>query len=119
MFFSACATVRELQITEVVMTLQKYPKATALKDWLSQATKEMKDELAILAGTSTSMYRQWVDGRRAISADMAGRLSSASREVAALYLEKHGAVNLPDSLTRGDLCEACRKCEYFQNRDLE
>ena len=101
------------------MTLQKYPKATPLRQWLILAPKEMKDELAKLAGTSTSMYRQWVDGRRALSADMAGRLATASRSLIALYKEKLGDIPLPPPLTRGDLCEACRKCEYFQNRELE
>lgn len=85
----------------------KYPPVIALASWLDKATPTMKKRLVELAESSECMFRQWSKGRRAMSAEKAGRLAAASVEV---------HVEMPDSpapLTRGDLCEACRNCDYF------
>ena len=100
--------------------LPKYPKADALKNWLSLASKEMKEDLAKFVGTSTNMYTQWVTGRRAISADMALRLAAASVHVKNGYYDSpQGRIDAPEPLLNGDLCEACKQCPYFtQHPDI-
>jgi hypothetical protein len=90
--------------------MTKYPQTPKLAEWLEATTKQMASLLAELSGTSVAMFRQWIPGRRGISADMAGRLVDGMRKLR----EDHRAA--PDPLTRGDLCDACRKCEYFKNR---
>lgn len=85
----------------------KYPPIVALAAWLEKATPPMKKHLVDLANSSECMFRQWSKGRRAMSAEKAGRLAAASVEV---FDNIPGA---PEPLTRGDLCEACRNCEYF------
>lgn len=91
--------------------MAKYPPTPKLAAWLEATTKQMSCLLAELSGTSVAMFRQWIPGRRGISADMAGRLVDGMRKLG----EDHRTA--PDPLTRGDLCDACRKCEYFKNRD--
>ena len=86
----------------------KYPPCPTLRDWLYQASPTMAKQLAYLAQTSITMFRQWVTGRRGVSADTAGRLELASGEMALRD------VNAPPPLLRGDLCEACRNCNYYQ-----
>lgn len=81
-----------------------------LAKWLNAITPSMRQMLSRMAGTSESMYRQWVQGRRGLSAEKAGAL-----EEAMIFLHaRHPGV--PDPLTRGDLCEACRKCPYFSGK---
>lgn len=77
------------------------------KKWLDKATPLMRLHLAMLAGTSRQMFRQWASGRRALSAEMAGEVSKAS-----LFLSDNNP-KVPEPLTRGDLCDACAKCEHF------
>ncbi len=89
-------------------TETKYPPLPKLKKWIEGVTPAIAKRLAEIADTSDSMFRQWIPGRRGISADMAGRLEAAMR------LIKSKNPEVPDPLTRGDLCEACRECPYFQ-----
>ena len=86
----------------------KYPKAAKLGEWLKKASPELRAELSHLAATSEAMYRQWITGRRAMSADKAGAIESVMRYFA------RNRENAPAPLTRGDLCETCRRCNYFQ-----
>jgi len=85
----------------------KYPPIHALASWLSYATPQMKQLLASLANSSECMFRQWTAGRRGMSAGKAGELAAASAKV------KQVIPNAPVPLKRGDLCEACRTCEYY------
>lgn len=90
------------------MKTPKYVPLPKLKSWLQSASTLLKQQLCDMAGTSDSMYRQWVVGRRAMSADLAGRVARATQT---LYEQNPTA---PKPLTRGDLCEACRNCELYQ-----
>ena len=87
---------------------KKYPPCPALKTWLDTATPMMSQKLALLAQTSAAMFRQWVPGRRGVSADTAGRLARASVRIA------KEDPKAPKPLKRGDLCAACRECEYYK-----
>lgn len=84
-----------------------YPPCPKLAGWLKKAKTDMRARLAFLARTSDAMYRQWVPGRRGVSADMAGRIEDATRQI---KIENPAA---PEPVLRGDLCEACRRCPYF------
>lgn len=76
--------------------------------WLSKATPYVKQQLEVLAQTTESMFRQWASGRRQCSAEKAGLVESATLQIAKTI---PGA---PEALTRGDMCDACAKCEYFR-----
>jgi len=88
----------------------KYAPVTKLQGWLKEATPALKQLLSKTAGTSEAMYRQWVAGRRGISADKAGALEVAMAEIKQRFPEA------PDPLTRGDLCEACKKCPFYLDK---
>ncbi len=95
--------------------MAKYAPIKALSNWLEKATPQMKQHLATLAESSDCMFRQWVSGRRAMSADKAGFVAAASVEL------KKDFPDAPPPLKRGDLCEACRNCDYYnqvENSDL-
>lgn len=84
-------------------------KNTALALWLGEATPRVKALLCSLAGTSDSMFRQWVSRRRNLSAEKAGDIEDAMLQLSREYPDE-----VPPALTRGDLCDACRKCPYYQ-----
>lgn len=86
----------------------KYPPSPKLGHWLASANKEMRDRLYELSARSENMLRQWVTGRRAPSAASAGAIEECT---VIISTEFKGA---PQPLTRGDLCEACQNCNYFQ-----
>lgn len=87
-----------------------YARKPLLGTWL-QAAKAVSPEIApllsALASTSTSMFRQWISGRRNLSADKAGALVVAMQHIAAEY------PNAPAALTRADLCTACAQCPHY------
>lgn len=92
------------------MSSTNYRPNRAFSAWLAKATPLVKQRLEDMAQTSESMFRQWAAGRRQCSAEKAGLVEAATIEIAKTI---PGA---PASLTRGDMCEACSKCEYFQAR---
>jgi hypothetical protein len=53
------------------------------------------------------MLRQWVTGRRAPSAASAGAIEECT-----VIISKEFS-NAPAPVSRGDLCETCRHCNYF------
>ena len=95
--------------------MSKYTPITALANWLAVASPQMKQKLATLAESSECMFRQWVAGRRAMSAEKAGFVAQASAEISREFLDA------PKPLKRGELCDACRNCDYYnqiENSDL-
>ena len=90
------------------MTHTTDEKNLELAAWLESASAELKALLCELAGTSESMYRQWVSGRRKLSAAKAGEVEDAMLLISRTY------PTAPPALTRGDLCEACHKCPYYK-----
>lgn len=87
--------------------MNNYPPIKALKNWISTSTPAFRAMLCDLSKTSDNMLTQWMSGRRAMSAEKAGLVANASKEIKKQFIEA------PVALTRGDLCEACKKCEYF------
>jgi len=79
-----------------------------MKEWLERASKEEALALADKVGTSLGVLRQIAGGYRT------GGVASTNPDTAAA-IEK-AAKKFPQlpQLTRGDLCVACSKCEYFK-----
>jgi len=75
-----------------------------LRQWMKAASRTQQDALARLAKTSRQMLYQLSSKHRSASAAKAILFERAARRVP-------GAVALPE-LRRGDLCEACRTCDY-------
>lgn len=90
------------------MNTPKYMPLPKLQKWLDEGSQFI-EILSTLAQTSGNMYRQWVTGRRGISASKAGAIE------AAMEMISHTHDNAPEPLTRGDLCEACQACSYFKS----
>lgn len=80
-----------------------------LKAWMRLATPEEQKALAAAAGTSRIYLYHLANDQaryaRGASADLAGRIEVAAREINA------NNPRLP-RLLRTDLCEACRRCEH-------
>lgn len=74
----------------------------ALKKWMSAASLEQKEKLARLANTSLGMLYQLSAGDRKASSEKAIRIEKAAAKIGG---------GLPP-LTRMDLNETCRGCEY-------
>jgi hypothetical protein len=91
----------------------KYPPVHALREWLEEASPEVKNLLAELAKASKDMRQQWITGRRAMSAEKAGNLVDAM-----LVINKQ-IPDAPVPLTRGDLCAACSKCPHYLREQEE
>ena len=79
---------------------------TSIKAWMRAATAAERDLLAEKIGTSPGQLYQLAGGHRQASADMAGRIESATMEMA-----KASKGRLP-RVYRTDVCEACRQCSY-------
>lgn len=73
-------------------------KMKKFADWWRRASGDDKRELARAVKSSVSTLRHVVYGQRAASADLAGRIEEA----------------LNFQLTRGDLCDTCKRCVYFK-----
>ena len=79
---------------------------TSIKAWMSAATAEEQILLASKVGTTRGQLYQLAGGHRQASADMAGRIESATADMA-----KASKGRLP-RVYRTDVCEACRACQY-------
>jgi len=79
-----------------------------MKEWLLKARKEEALKLAKLAGTSLGVLRQIGGGYRT-----EGRASTTPETARALELAAKKLPHLPE-LPRGELCQACGKCEYYK-----
>ena len=79
---------------------------TPMKAWMATATADEQETLAKRVGTTRGQLYQLAGGHRQASADMAGRIESATAEIA-----KASRGRLP-RVYRTDLCEACRGCQY-------
>jgi hypothetical protein len=75
----------------------------ALKKWMTAATVEQQEQLAIYAKTSVGTLRQLTTGHRKASSALAIRLEKGAQRML--------VYDLPP-LTRMDLNETCRGCEY-------
>lgn len=80
-----------------------FPVGT-LKQWFKQASKEQKQELACIAGTSVGHLYQISSGNRIASTELAGRIEQASGTL-------HRVHGLP-RLYRYDLSPSCAVCPY-------
>ena len=89
----------------------KYPPIPQLGEWVSKLSESLLNSFYERSATSNNYIYQLVKGRRGMSAAKAGHISQAMRELD----EAHNGV--PEPLTRGDLCEACRACEYYKARE--
>lgn len=79
---------------------------TPMKAWMAAATVDEQVALANRTGTSRGMLYQWASGNRQASAEMAGRIESATAE-----MHKLSKGRLP-KIYRTDLCVACSGCQY-------
>jgi len=89
------------------MTIAKF------KSWMKESTIEEKRELAAHAETSLSLlYQLSYDppNNRKASSELAGRIEKA----AALIGKRKRHKPLPE-LRRGDLAEACAKCQHYKD----
>ncbi len=79
-------------------------KPNRLHFWMRAATTEQQEQLAKLAATSRKALYNLAEGVRQSSAAKAIAIEKAIKRVT-------GRKDLPQ-VSRGDLCEACRTCEY-------
>ena len=82
---------------------------TDLVTWMGAATPEEIKRLAKAANTTPNYLRHMAAGRREPSAQMAGQIEKATREI---EKGKHG-LRLP-AITRGEINIACAKCPYYK-----
>ena len=73
-------------------------KLKRFAQWWKAATPEAKRSLAKAAGSSYQSLSNAAQGLKKIAPERAGRIESA----------------LGGELKRGDLCETCRRCPYYQ-----
>ena len=76
----------------LVMKLKKFAK------WWKAASPDAKRALAKASGSSYNSLSNAAQGLRDIGPERAGRIESA----------------LAGELSRGELCETCRRCPYYQ-----
>jgi len=79
---------------------------TPMKNWMSTATPDEQQTLALRVRTTRGQLYQLAGGHRQASADMAGRIESVTAE-----MHKASKGRLPH-VFRTDLCAACRACQY-------
>jgi len=89
-----------------------HPPLPRLERWLDALPRDLQKSLADLAGTTENMFRQWITGRRKMSASCAGRLEDAMSKL------KSDHPDIPEPMTRGDLCDVCKKCRYYEMHDI-
>lgn len=78
------------------MKLKKFAK------WWKAAPPDAKRALAKASGSSYNSLSNAAQGLRDIGPERAGRIESA----------------LGGELKRGDLCETCRRCPYYQEGEI-
>ena len=76
--------------------------------WMKNATVDEINELATRAEVSVTYLYMLASGKRQASADVAARI-----EAAACFIREVQGAAVP-VLDRGDLCQACADCPYFQ-----
>lgn len=76
-------------------------KLKKFAQWWKAATPSAKRALAKASDSSYNSLAQVAQGVRDIAPERAGRIESA----------------LNGELTRGDLCETCKRCVYFRKGD--
>ena len=96
-------TPRLVSTDTTTMSLTKNPKPprVLLAVWKSMPPKH-RDRFAVLVGTTTGSLRQYIEGRRRIGADLAGKIEKAT------HLMGYGKIN------RMQLNDTCKRCEYAQ-----
>ena len=85
----------------------KYSPNKALAAWVKAAWPETLKIFEALARTTIATYRQWLTGRRRLTPEKAAVIETATRIIADTNPES-------PILTRGELCETCRSCPYYQ-----
>jgi len=86
------------------MTISKF------KSWMKESTIDEKRELAAHAETSLSLLYQLSYGTRKASSELAGRIEKSAAAIA-----KRGRHKALPELRRGDLAEACAKCQHYKD----
>ena len=86
------------------MTIAKF------KSWMKESTIDEKRELAENAETSLSLLYQLSYGTRKASSELAGRIEKSAAAIA-----KRGRHKALPELRRGDLAEACAKCQHYKD----
>lgn len=81
---------------------------TPMRAWMAAATVPEQELLAEKVGTTRGMLYQLSGGFRQASAEMAGKIESATAEMSRLTRGR-----LP-KVVRTDMCGACRQCPYAQ-----
>lgn len=84
------------------------------KSWMKLSTAEEKRHVAVLAATSLQMLYQLASEHRHASSELAGRIESA---IAAVNKRKR-ETPLP-VVRRGDISEACSKCQFYKKGDCK
>lgn len=83
--------------------------AAHFSKWFKAASKPTRERFFTIIDAKLNTILQYTSGNRNFSAARAGEIAEAMRLIAKTE-EK-----APRPLTRGDLCKACRECEYFKN----
>ena len=73
---------------------------TFFKSWFNNAEKERREALAKAAHTSINAMWQWASNVKPMSAKKAAEIEMAARK-------------LGEPLRRGDMCETCAECPYY------
>jgi hypothetical protein len=81
---------------------------TSIKNWMSIATADEREQLAAMVGTTAGNLYQLSGGHRQASAQMAGVIEAATAK-----MHKSSKGRLP-KIYRTDLCMACQHCNYAQ-----
>jgi hypothetical protein len=76
-----------------------------LHEFLHALTTEQQAKFAELAESSVGSFRHYVSGRRQASAGAAIAMEKAANKL------RNRVLGVPE-LDRGDLCSACKTCEY-------
>lgn len=82
-------------------------------DYWRGLSRKDKARIAKLCGTTIPYLQQFATGYAVLSADMAGRLEHATHTLRIgqpRFLREAFTV-----FKRGELCETCAGCEYYQN----
>lgn len=90
------------------MSIAKY------KSWMKISTAEEKRHVAVLAATSLQMLYQLASEHRHASSELAGRIEKAIEVVN----KRKRETPLP-GVRRGDLSDACNKCQFYKKGDCK
>lgn len=76
----------------------------------SRANSKERERLAKLAGTGRNYLDQVAGGHRTFSVEMAGKVERAMKQ-----MSLSGSSAWMPPLTRGELHEVCKACNYYKN----